>query len=71
MGNNSLTPERWNRSVLFTVATILSVPPLVSNLSLLYFLLSSWDPNGWYQTITKDTGISYGSITTAMFLKVG
>jgi H+-transporting ATPase len=63
------TPAVWNLRVLFTVGIVLAGIACLSSLLLLYFSLDSWQPNSLYQTIGLG-GISYGQITTSIFLKV-
>lgn len=56
-------PERWNIPCLFIVSSVLAGVALISSLVLLYICLNSWyDSNGLQ--------LSYGQITTAMYLKV-
>ena len=64
-----LTPEKWNRRALFALSSILAGVALISSLLLLYLLLSSWRPGGFFQTSGLG-GISYGQVTTAIYLKV-
>jgi H+-transporting ATPase len=65
----STYPNVWNLPVLFTVATVLALVALVSSIILLYFLLDSWTAGGVFQSIGLG-GVSYGQVTTAMYLKV-
>jgi len=62
-------PERWILPVLFMVSAALGVIACSSSLILLYFLLSSWDPNGVFQSIGIG-GLNYGQIVNSIFLKV-
>jgi H+-transporting ATPase len=63
------TPEKWNKRVLFSVAGVLSIVALASSLLLLWMLLSSWQANSWLQHFGIG-GLSFGEITTAIYLKV-
>lgn len=62
-------PTVWNLKVLFVVGTVLAGVACVSSLLLLYLSLDSWRPNSWYAYLGLG-GISYGQITTSIFLKV-
>lgn len=62
-------PEKWNLSVLFCIGTVLGGVACISSLLLLYILLDSWSPSGVFQTLGLE-GLSYGQITTAIYLKV-
>jgi H+-transporting ATPase len=67
--NPSKYPNVWNLPVLFTVSSVLALVALASSLLLLYLMLDSWNDN----SLLKHWGIgelSYGQITTAMYLKV-
>lgn len=63
------TPAVWNLPVLFTIGTILAAIACASSLLLLYLSLDSWQDNSVYQYLGLG-GISYGQITTSIFLKV-
>ena len=63
------TPEKWNLPALFAVSVVLAAVSCFSSLLLLYFSLSSWEPNGAYQSIGLG-GLSYGQVTTSIYLKV-
>merc|ERR1711871_1063896 len=62
-------PESWNLRLLFLVGSVLAIVALVSSLLLLYFCLDSWNYGSLFQTIGIG-GLSYGEITTAIYLKV-
>jgi H+-transporting ATPase len=62
-------PAVWNLRVLFVVGTVLAAVACASSLLLLYISLDSWQQNSFYQLIGLG-GISYGQITTSIFLKV-
>jgi H+-transporting ATPase len=62
-------PEKWNLSVLFTIGIVLGGVACISSLWLLYILLDSWNSSGVFQSIGL-AGLSYGQITTAIYLKV-
>jgi H+-transporting ATPase len=64
-----LTPEKWNLPVLFTVSFVLAGIALISSLLLLGLMLSSWQERSLFQTSGLG-GLSYGQITTAIYLKV-
>jgi len=65
----SKDPQRWNRRVLFTIATVLAGVALISSLLLLGLLLASWWPNSVFNKFGLG-GISYGQVTTSIYLKV-
>jgi H+-transporting ATPase len=65
----SETPNRWNLPALFLVSSVLGLVSCVSSLLLLYFLLDSWNPAGFFQKVGMH-GVEYGQITTAIYLKV-
>ena len=62
-------PNEWNLPVLFTIASVLAFVALISSLLLLYLALDSWNEEGfWWNTFGG--GLSYGQITTIVYLKV-
>ena len=63
------TPDRWNLPVLFAVSSVLGFVSCVSSLLLLYFLLDSWNPDGFFAKVGMK-GVEYGQVTTAIYLKV-
>ena len=63
------SPEKWNLRALFLVSTVLAMISLFSSLLLLWWLLSSWNRPSVFQTVTLG-GISYGQVTTAIYLKI-
>jgi H+-transporting ATPase len=63
------TPTIWNLRVLFVIGTVLAGVACLSSLLLLKLSLESWQENSFYQIIGLG-GISYGQITTSIFLKV-
>ncbi len=65
----SHTPTLWNLKVLFTVGIVLAGVACMSSLLLLQLSLNSWQEDSLYQRIGLG-GISYGQITTSIFLKV-
>jgi len=65
----SPTPNRWNLPVLYLVSSILGLVSCVSSLLLLFWLLDSWNPDGFFQIIGME-GVQYGQIITAIYLKV-
>eukprot|EP01037_Dinobryon_pediforme_P023667 gene23667-25177_t len=73
VGYDNVTPSRypnaWNLPVLFLVASVLALVALISSLILLYLCLDSWNSG----SAMKGLGLgdlTYGQITTAMYLKV-
>jgi len=62
-------PERWVLPALFIVAISLGAIACLSSLILLYFCLTSWDPNGLFQRMGIG-GLLYGEIVNTIFLKV-
>eukprot|EP01038_Epipyxis_sp_PR26KG_P012334 gene12334-16543_t len=63
------TPAVWNLKVLFVVGTVLASIACISSLLLLFLSLDSWQEHSFYNYIGLG-GISYGQITTSIFLKV-
>ena len=63
------TPEMWNLRVLFFLGAILGGVACQSSLLLLYALLTSWEPNSIFSILGLG-GLSYGQITTSIYLKV-
>eukprot|EP00607_Mallomonas_marina_P008991 CAMPEP_0182417028 /NCGR_PEP_ID=MMETSP1167-20130531/1463_1 /TAXON_ID=2988 /ORGANISM="Mallomonas Sp, Strain CCMP3275" /LENGTH=835 /DNA_ID=CAMNT_0024590299 /DNA_START=102 /DNA_END=2606 /DNA_ORIENTATION=+ len=63
------TPERWNLRVLFFMGSVMASVALFSSLILLYCLLNSWSETSFFHKIGLG-GISYGQITTSIYLKV-
>ena len=62
-------PNTWNLPVLFLISSVLAAVALISSLLLLYLVMDSWNEG----SILKEMGIgeiSYGQITTIMYLKV-
>jgi H+-transporting ATPase len=62
-------PEKWNLNVLFVVGTVLALVACVSSLLLLHLSLDSWNEGSIYQ-LCGIGGLSYGQITTSIYLKV-
>ncbi len=65
----SNTPTIWNLRVLFVIGIVLASIACASSLLLLHLSLTSWMEGSFYQIIGLG-GISYGQITTSIFLKV-
>lgn len=65
----STYPNVWNLRVVFVVASVLAFIALLSSLLLLYICLDSWNPGSVFHLLGL-TGLSYGQITTAIYLKV-
>jgi len=65
----SMTPCHWNLPTLFFTSTVLGMVSCLSSLLLLWFLLTSHDPNGVFQTLHIGA-VEYTQITTAIYLKV-
>ena len=63
------TPEQWNLPVLFLISSVLALIALVSSLLLLGLMLTSWEGGRIFQGWGLG-GLSYGQITTAVYLKV-
>ena len=63
------TPEKWNLPVLFLISSVLAGVAMLSSLLLLWFLLDSWRSGGVFQTFGLG-GLSYGQVTTSIYLKV-
>ena len=62
-------PEKWNLPVVFSIGAVLAGVACVSSLLLLWFSLDSWRAGSVYQYIGLG-GLSYGQITTSIYLKV-
>ena len=62
-------PEKWNRRALFFQSSVLALVALISSLLLLGLMLASWHPGSLFQTSGLG-GLSYGQVTTAVYLKV-
>lgn len=65
----SPTPTKWNIPALFITSTVLGMVSCFSSLLVLYILLDSHDPNGLFAKLGM-SGVDYGQITTAIYLKV-
>ena len=63
------TPTVWNLRALFTIGIVLAGVACASSLLLLSLSLNSWQEGSVYQRIGLG-GISYGQITTSIYLKV-
>merc|ERR1711985_108067 len=63
------TPPTWNMRFLFSMAFVRSFVAMISSLNLLWILLRSWEENSWMRQLGIG-GISYGKITTSIYLKV-
>jgi H+-transporting ATPase len=63
------TPDRWNLPVTFLISSTLGAVSCLSSLLLLFFLLDSWNPDGFFQQVGMQ-GVQYGQVTTAIYLKV-
>jgi len=73
IGYDNVTPSKypnvWNLPVLFIISSVLGAVALVSSLIFLYLALDSWNEGN----ILYELGVgslTYGQITTAMYLKV-
>jgi H+-transporting ATPase len=73
IGYDNVIPSRdpavWNKPILFVVSSVLAGVALISSLLLLGLMLSSWESGSFFQTSGLG-GLSYGQITTAVYLKV-
>ena len=65
----STTPDKWNLPVTFLISSTLGAVSCGSSLLLLFFLLDSWNPEGFFHKVGM-RGVEYGQITTAIYLKV-
>merc|ERR1719440_2084846 len=63
------TPPKWNMRFLFSMAFVQSFVAMISSVNLLYILLHSWDEGSLMRTLGLG-GISYGKITSSIYLKV-
>jgi H+-transporting ATPase len=57
------TPNSWNLPALFLVASVLGAVTCGSSLLVLYFLLDSWNPHGFFHKIGMG-GVQYGQIVS-------
>lgn len=62
-------PDRWNLPVTFLISSTLGAVSCGSSLLLLFFLLDSGNPDGFFQKVGM-SAVDYGQITTAIYLKV-
>lgn len=62
-------PNVWNLRVVFTVASVLALVALLSSIIILSLCLDSWTPGSVFQSWGLG-GLSYGQITTVVYLKV-
>lgn len=62
-------PERWNLPVLFLISSVMAGIAFISSIVLLYCSLNSWNEGSVFQTWGLG-GISYGQVTTSIYLKV-
>lgn len=65
----SQVPEKWNKKALFLISSLLAGVALVSSLLLLFLMLDSWNKGSLFDSLGLG-GVSYGQITTAVYLKV-
>merc|ERR1712134_215795 len=63
------TPPTWNLPFLFSMAFVQSFVAMISSINLLYILLHSWDQGSMMRQLGLG-GISYGKITSSVYLKV-
>merc|ERR1711959_327242 len=63
------TPPKWNMPFLFSMAFVQSFVAMISSINLLYILLHSWDQGSMMRQLGLG-GISYGKITSSVYLKV-
>merc|ERR1719456_731012 len=63
------TPPQWNLRFLFSMAFVQSFVAMISSVNLLHILLHSWDEGSMMRSIGIG-GISYGKITSSIYLKV-
>jgi H+-transporting ATPase len=73
IGYDNVTPSKypnvWNLPVLFVISSVLGGVALLSSLILLYLALDSWHKGNILYEIGVGS-LTYGQITTAMYLKV-
>jgi len=62
-------PQVWDLEILFMAGSVLAIVACASSLLLLYMLLDSWQPGSFFQ-VTGLGGLSFGQITTSIYLKV-
>jgi len=65
----SPSPNKWNIPALFVTSSVLGMVSCFSSLLILYFLLDSHNPDGFFAQLGM-SGVDYGQITTAIYLKV-
>merc|ERR1712023_319680 len=63
------TPPIWNMPFLFSMAFVQSFVAMISSVNLLHILLHSWDEGSMMRSLGLG-GISYGKITSSIYLKV-
>jgi len=63
------TPPKWNMPFLFSMAAVQAFVAMISSVNLLYILLHSWDEGSMMRKLGLG-GISYGKITSSVYLKV-
>merc|ERR1711948_123580 len=63
------TPPKWNMPFLFSMAFVQAFVAMISSVNLLYILLHSWDEGSMMKRLGLG-GISYGKITSSIYLKV-
>jgi len=63
------TPPQWNLRFLFSMAFVQAFVAMISSVNLLHILLHSWDEGSLMRSIGIG-GISYGKITSSIYLKV-
>merc|ERR1711970_1343514 len=62
-------PPIWNMPFLFSMAFVQSFVAMISSVNLLHILLHSWDEGSMMRSLGLG-GISYGKITSSIYLKV-
>merc|ERR1719449_295215 len=63
------TPPTWNLPFLFSMSFVQAFVAMISSINLLYILLHSWDQGSLMRQLGLG-GISYGKITSSIYLKV-
>ena len=61
-------PNAWNLRAVFTIASVLASVALLSSLLILLLCIDSWRDGSFFQQ-TCLGGLSYGQITTVVYLK--
>jgi H+-transporting ATPase len=63
------TPDKWNLPALFLASSVLGGVSCLSSLLLLWFLLDSWNVDGFFAKVGMEP-VAYAQIIAAIYLKV-